>query len=183
MDGGLGWCTVAGHDRFAGARILASSFPGDTGATDPQVARALADHAAGRGDFVDAVHALQESRLLVPVVAVLGESEVDERGLERDKSSEMAAVLMTGADGRMALLAFTGAEPLARWDPQARPVPVPAPSAASSAVQEQAAALVVDIAGPHPFVLEGEDLVAFASGWRLVRVGERSGWVRPAGTD
>lgn len=166
-------------DRLTGARILESSFPGDTGATDPTVARALSEHAGGTGDFVAAVQALQDSRLLVPVVAVLGESEVDERGLERDKSSEMAAVLMTGADGRMALLAFTGTDPLSRWNPQARPVPVPARSAAQSAVQEGAAALVLDIAGPATFVLEGDDLVAFASGWQLVRVGERSGWIRP----
>ena len=51
---------------------------------------------------------LQDARLLVPVVALLGEVDHDERGLAHDKTSDMAAVLMTGRDGRTALLAFTG---------------------------------------------------------------------------
>ena len=38
----------------------------------------------------------------------------------------------------------------AAWNPEARPVPVAARLAAQSAVQEEAAALVVDIAGPGP---------------------------------
>lgn len=168
-------------DRFAGARILESSFPGDTGAADPAVAAALAAYSRGSGDFAAAVTALEGSRLLVPVVAVLGETETDERGLTHDKSSDMAAVLLTGADGRLALLAFTGTESLARWDPRARPVPVPARTAALSAVQEEAAALVLDVAGPATFVLEGEDLGAFAAGWRMARVGDRTGWLRPSG--
>lgn len=167
-------------DRFAGARILESSFPDDTGAVDPALAAALTAYGEGTGDFAAVVMALQGSRLLVPVVAVLGETETDERGLTHDKSSDMAAVLLTGADGRLALLAFTGSESLARWDPQARPVPVPARTAAVSAVQEEAAALVIDVAGPTTFVLEGEELVAFASGWQLARVGERVGWIRPS---
>ncbi len=44
----------------------------------------------------------------MPVVALLGEVEHDEQGLAHDKTSDMAAVLMTGRDGRTALLAFTG---------------------------------------------------------------------------
>ena len=55
---------------------------------------------------------LQQARLLVPVVAVAGEVEVDEQGLAHDKSSDMATVLLTGRDGRTALLAFTGTESL-----------------------------------------------------------------------
>ena len=82
--------------------------------------------------YGDALLALQDARLLVPVVAVLGEVEVDERGLAHDKTSDMAAVLMTGADGRRALLAFTGSDSLtdvgrrrpagAGPDPAGRPV-------------------------------------------------------------
>jgi hypothetical protein len=55
-------------------------------------------------------------------------------------------------------------------------VPVPAQTAAQSALQEDAAALVVDLAGPATLVLEGDDLLGLASGWTLTRVGERSAW-------
>lgn len=157
-------------------------FAGDTGAADPVVAAALAAHAGDPTDpeaYAVALTALQDARLLVPVVAVLGEVEVDEHGLAHDKTSDMAAVLLTGADGRMALLAFTSTQSLAAWDPQARPVPVAAALAARSAVQEEAAALLVDVAGPSTLVVQGEDLRALAAGWRMVRVGDRAAWIGP----
>jgi hypothetical protein len=162
--------------------LQSPTYPDDTGAVPDEVASALTAYAAAPGDataYAGVVAALQRSRLLVPVVAVLGEAEVDDRGLTRDKSSEMAAVLLTGADGRLALLAFTGTEALAAWDPQARPVPVLSQLAAQSAIQEGAAAVVVDVAGPVTVVIEGEDLRGLAAGWVLAEVGGRPAWVRP----
>ena len=155
-------------------------FPDDEGAADPTVAEALAAYASGAGGYVDALAALQAGRLLVPVVAVLGEVEVDAAGLAHDKSSDMAAVLLTRPDGRRGLLAFTSTASLAAWDAEARPVPVATATAALAALQEQADALVVDVAGPVRFPIEGEDLRGLAAGWRLTRVGERSAWIRPA---
>ena len=166
-------------NRFAGAEILQSAFPDDDGGIAPALAEALAAYRTDRSTYPEVISQLTPSRLLVPVVAVLGEVEYDEKGLAHDKSSDMATVLLTGADGRQALLAFTGNESLAAWNPEARPVPVPAPVAAQSAIQEEAAALVIDIAGPVTFVLEGTDLAGFAAGWTLARVGEQYGWLRP----
>jgi hypothetical protein len=162
-------------------------FAGDDGSADPAVRSALALPADDPASYGAALLALQDTRLLVPVVAVLGEVEVDERGLAHDKTSDMAAVLMTGADGRRALLAFTGSDSLADWDAGARPVPVPTRLAAQSAVQDGAAALVVDIAGPATAVVEGDDLTRLAAGWRVVRLQDegggqvdRLGWIGPA---
>lgn len=152
-------------------------FAGDTGDADLALATALAAYARQKSSHGDVLLALQDARLLVPVVAMLGEVEYDERGLAHDKTSDMAAVLMRGADGRLALLAFTSTETLARWNPDARPVPVVAKLAAQSAVQEDAAALVVDIAGPTTFVVEGDDVRALAAGYRLARVGDRTAWL------
>ena len=78
----------------------------------------------------------------------------------------------------MALLAYTGAAQLAAGDPEPRPVPVPAQVAAQSALQDGAAALVVDIAGPVTFVVEGDHLLGVASGWTLAQVDGRSAWLR-----
>jgi hypothetical protein len=158
-------------------------FAGDDGSADPAVRSALALLADDPTSYGVALLALQDARLLVPVVAVLGEVEVDERGLAHDKTSDMAAVLMTGADGRRALLAFTGSDSLTSWDAGARPVPVATRLAAQSAVQEGAAALVVDIAGPATAVVEGDDLTRLAAGWRVVRLqdgrGDQLGWIGP----
>jgi hypothetical protein len=173
-----------GHGRGTGddggVRTLPDpGFDGDDGSTPAWVGSALEAYAVRPDVLHDAtLELLQDARLLVPVVAVLGEAEVDEQGLAHDKTSDMATVLMRGQDGRDALLAFTGTAALQRWDPAARPVPVTLATAARAAVQDGAAALLVDVAGPVLFVVEGDDLAELAAGHRLVRVGERFGWAR-----
>ncbi|MBA2952983.1 SseB family protein [Nocardioides sp. MAH-18] len=156
-------------------------FAGDDGAAQPDLARALAAWDRDPAAYADALGALREARVLVPVVAVLGEVEIDEAGLTHDKSSDMATVLVQGADGRLALLAFSGTEALAAWSPDARPVPVTTAVAARSALLDGAAALVLDLAGPVRFVVEGEDLRGLAEGWEIARVGGDVAWIRPGG--
>jgi hypothetical protein len=165
---------------FEGSRIPDPGFPGDDGSAAPEVTAALASYAAGGTDHADALEALLHGRLLVPVVAVPGEVEVDADGLAHDKTSDMATVLITRRDGRRGMLAFTATATMAAWDPAARPVPVAASTAARAALQEGADALVVDLAGPVRFVIEGDDLRGTAEGWSLTRVGGRSAWIRPA---
>lgn len=170
-------------------RLLGTDFPDDHGDDDPALRSALTAYAAAtdpaerRSLLPACLDALSLTRLLVPVVAVLGESEVGPDGLERDKSSDMAAVLLTGRDGRTALLSFTHTAAMATWDPEARPVPVHARLAAQAALQEGAAALLVDVAGPTPLVVEGVDLEGLARGWRLAQVGDQVAWIRDAGND
>lgn len=154
-------------------------FPDDEGSAAPRLAAALADHAEGRSTGIAVLAALQDARLLVPVVAVLGEVELDERGLAHDKTSDMAAVLVQRPDGRKGLLAFTSLDAMKRWDPEARPVPVPTRTAAAAAVQDGAAALLVDLAGPASYVLGGEALTRVAAGWRVAMVGEDPAWIGP----
>jgi hypothetical protein len=155
-------------------------FAGDDGTASSELESALsaydADPLRGHGP---ALAMLQRSRLLVPVVAVLGEVEHDERGLAHDKTSDMATVLLQGEDGRMALLGFTGMNALRRWRSEARPVPVSAQDAAQAALQDGADALVVDVAGPVKFVVESPDLRALADGLVVTLVGGRTAWVRP----
>ena len=162
--------------------ILTPAYPDDDGAADVRLASALAAHASGETTYAEVLAVLIESRLLVPVVAVLG--EVDANGA--DKTADMATVLLTGADGRQALLAFTSLETMAAWQADARPVAVPAADAAKAALQDQAAALLVDVAGPVTFVVEADDLYGLGAGWTLARVGRPDGsfgtaWIRPGG--
>ncbi|MFE6648079.1 SseB family protein [Nocardioides sp. NPDC057772] len=160
-------------------RLLGTSFPGDTGETSPEVAAVMRSYAAGQATQADVLTTLAAARVLVAVVAVLGEVEVDEAGLAHDKTSDMATVLLTGADGRQALLGFTGTAALQAWQSDARPVPVSLRDAARAAVHDGADALVLDLAGPVPFAIEGDDLRKVAEGWQLATVGPRTAWVRP----
>jgi hypothetical protein len=154
-------------------------FSGDDGAVNPEVVAALTAYDADpAGQYLPTLAVLQDTRVLVPVVAVLGEVEYDDQGLAQDKTSDMATVLMTGADGRQALLVFTGSGSLQAWDPAGRPVPVTLRDAARAARHDHADALLVDVAGPVLFVVEGEQLDALADGQQLVDFGGRWGWTR-----
>lgn len=134
-------------------------FRDDDGAADPRVQAALAAYHAGQGSEQDALTALAAARLLVPVVAVLA----DGSAAEGDKHSEMALPTLIGQDGRPAVLAFTGLGPLARWRPNARPVPAEADRVWRAAVAD-GCAVVIDVAGPVPLAVEGARLAALAAG-------------------
>jgi hypothetical protein len=150
-------------------------FASDDGSVAPAVAVALQEVASG-APLETAVAALCDTRLLVPVVAMPGEVEHDGSGLARDKTSDMAAVLLTGRDGRRALLAFTALSSLQAWDSAARPVPVTTRQAAQAALAEGADAVVVDLAGPVQVPIEGPALRRVAEGQRLVRTADGWAW-------
>ncbi|WP_406306008.1 SseB family protein [Streptomyces sp. NBC_00885] len=138
-------------------------FSDDDGTADPRLTAALAAWSADRTAEGSVLEALKGARLLVPVVAVLGEVEEDENGLRREKTSDMAVPTLTAGD-RRALPAFTSIASLARWDPEARPVAVPLHQALQAAAHEKADTLVLDLAGPVTYQLTGRALLALAEG-------------------
>jgi len=140
--------------------VLVSRPAGDTGGADPAVTEALAAYKAGEATELAVLTAVAASRLLVPVVAVLAEASAD--GTE--KETEMALPTLIGNDGRKAVIAFTGTDTVKRWRADARPVPVPATRLWPAVAAEQADAVVIDVAGPVPLVVEGARLAALASG-------------------
>lgn len=140
-------------------------FPNDDGSVDPALSTAL-------GNDREVLAVLGDVRVFVPVVALLGESPAG-----TDKNAEMAAVLMTGADGRTALLAFSSVAAMTTWNAEARPVPVWGRDAARAALDEDAAALLLDIASPTFTVVETTDLEHLAAGHRLVSTDAGPAWV------
>jgi hypothetical protein len=141
------------------------------------VTAVLAAYAAGQATEHAALTAVAATRLLVPVVAVPVEPDGDtarsapgerhggEAGRDGgEKETEMALPTLIGNDGRKAVIAFTGIETVSRWRADARPVPVPAASLWPAVAAEQADAVVIDVAGPVPLVIEGARLAALAGG-------------------
>lgn len=104
------------------------------------------------------VPALRSARLLASVVAVADEVASD----GSDKNSHMAVVSMVNARGERGLLAFTGMDSLAAWNPAARPVPALGRDVARSALADGATAVVIDVAGPARVVISGDDLHVLA---------------------
>jgi hypothetical protein len=133
---------------------------GDTGEADPKVTEALANWQHGAGSEHDALRALAAARFLVPVVAIL---TVQDQETKAEKESEMALPTLIGNDGRAAIIAFTSMQAMMAWRPDARPVVAPAARVWHAAVAE-GQAVVIDVAGPSPFVVEGARLVSLAHG-------------------
>ncbi|MET8614245.1 MULTISPECIES: SseB family protein [Streptomyces] len=148
---------------MANKNIPDPGYSDDDGSADPRLGAALAAWAEDRTAVGPVLEALKGARLLVPVVAVLGEVEQDENGLRREKTSDMAVPTLK-AGNRTALPAFTSTDSLARWDPAARPVAVPLHQALQAAAHEKADTVVLDLAGPVPFELTGPALLALAEG-------------------
>ncbi|MFI1306113.1 SseB family protein [Streptomyces sioyaensis] len=141
-----------------------SGFADDDGSADPALTAALAAYERDRGAEPELLAALAGARVLVPVVAVLGEAETGPDGLRREKSSDMAVPTLQAPGGRRALPAFTSMETLQRWRADARPVAVPLRQALLAASHEQADTVVVDLAGPVTYQLTGPALRALAEG-------------------
>ena len=141
-------------------------FAGDDGSADPRLAAALARQAAEPSPETEQelLAALVGARLMVPIVAILGEAETGADGLKHEKSSDMAVPTVQAPDGRRGLPAFTSLEALARWRSDARPAPVPSHQAVQAAWSEQAEALLIDLAGPAFYELSGAAMRAVAEG-------------------
>jgi hypothetical protein len=180
-----------------------AAWAGDRGDPDPEL-RALLAAAGDHEGYLKAVAAACSARFLLPVVAQGDEPGVDPREPgepsprtggtvpdpdepgepsprtgrtvpEPDRHAELSAVMLQAPDGRTALPAFSGLDALLAWRPDARPVPCRLDELAVSALQQGAVALLVDIAGPAPLVVEGDLLAELARGHRLVQLPD-GGW-------
>jgi hypothetical protein len=136
-----------------GRTIVGSAFGSDDGSADPALRALLEAKSASARDL------LGSARLLVAVIAVA--DEIDQES-GADKDSHMAVVSMVNAAGERGLLAFTGLDAMALWDPVARPVPVTGVAAAQAALDDGNTALVIDVCGPRKYVVAGEDLKKLA---------------------
>lgn len=113
----------------------------------------------GEADVVDA---LRDARLLIPLVAELGESGKNADGQLVDKSQELSIVTVAGPDGRTVLPAFTSVDAMTRWNPRARPVPAAAVRVALAAASENTDLVVLDPVSDTEFVVRRPALWALA---------------------
>lgn len=138
------------------------NFEDDDGTADAGYLAAVAALVDGNGDEAAVVASLATARVFIPIIAQLGEEAAGVDGLTSDKQADMALVTLKAADGRTAMPAFTSAEALAAWHPEARPVAVYAARAALSAVAEGAELLVLDPGSELTFVVRRPAVWALA---------------------
>jgi len=149
---------------WAGRSFTPNEHAADDGRADPALLEALRRFVAHEVGETEVVDALRGARLLIPLIAVLGESGVGEHGHLVDKSQELSIVTVAGPDGRTVLPAFTSVETMGRWNPSARPVPAEAVRVALAAASEQTELVVLDPGSDTEFVVRRPAVWAIARG-------------------
>jgi len=145
---------------WEGRAFEQNAWSGDDGRTPAPLADLLA---AERIDQVAFLNALRDQRLLIPLVAHLGEGEIGPNGLKVEKSADLAIVAVQTPDGKTAIPAFTSVAQMQAWKKEARPVPVSGPKLALAAASEGHERVVIDPAGV-PVVLRRPAIAALAQG-------------------
>lgn len=153
---------------WAGRHFEPNAAESDDGSAPEALVLALASFGEGSTGPEAVVDALRESRLLIPLVARLGEEGEGVSGLRADKSQELSIVTVAGPDGRSVLPVFSSVDAMRLWDASARPVPVDGRRAALAAVAEETELMVLDPVSAHEFAVRRPALWAIAQGtpWR-----------------
>ncbi len=159
------------HDKFhdsaggpwEGREFSQNSWSQDDGST-PEV---LAQTLQGELDKGKLFAALAQTRLLIPLLAELGESGVGAHGQTVDKSADLAIVAVSTPDGKTAIPAFSSVAEMSAWNATARPVPVDVPKLAIAAVTEGHDRVVLDPAG-RAIGIRRPALAALAQGLKWI---------------
>ncbi len=139
-----------------------NAFSGDDGSAPAGLIEALTRFRSGSGSAAEVVDEFRRSRLLIPLVARLGESGVSDAGLTVDKSAELAIVTVAGPDGRTVMPVFSSVAAMAGWNPSARPVPADAVRVALAAASEATDLVVLDPTAETEFVIRRPAVWAIA---------------------
>lgn len=147
---------------WAGRSFDENTHASDDGSAPPALLDALARFRAGEHGQAGVVDALRGARLLIPLVAHLGEAGENEHGHTIDKSQELSIVTVAGPDGRNVLPVFSSVQAMATWNPQARPVPADGVRVALAAASESTDLVVLDPLSPSEFAVRRPALWAIA---------------------
>lgn len=140
------------HDRlhdsagraWQGRAFEANGWADDDGSAPKLLADALAAFRAGDAAASDVVDAFRQSRVLIPLLADLGEAELGVHGQLVEKSADLSIVTVAGPDGQTVLPVFTSVAAMQSWNAGARPVPTEPVKAALAAAAEQTNRIVID---------------------------------------
>jgi hypothetical protein len=147
---------------WAGRHFEANAASDDDGSAPEALIEAIQRFRAGDADESEVVDAIRVSRLLVPLVAELGDRGVSSAGYTVDKSQELSIVTVAGPDGRNVLPAFSSVTAMSTWNRAARPVPAAGTRVALAAVSESTELVVLDPTSETEFVIRRPALWAIA---------------------
>jgi len=138
---------------WEGRELEENRFAGDEGSAPKEFVTAISGFRSGELGQSNVVDALRVSRLLVPLLAQLGESEIGANGLTVDKSAELSIVTVKAPDNQDALVVFSSVAAMQRWNPSARPVPTDAIRVCLAAASQLSTRVVIDPGSDTEFVI------------------------------
>jgi hypothetical protein len=161
---------VTSEDRFAdsagvpwaGRSFESNDFADDNGKAPEHLMVAISEFRNGRATAVDVIDAFRTSRLLIPLLANLGEGGEGAHGLQTDKSADLSIVTVEGPDGYEVLPVFSSVAAMSAWHAEARPVPSDATRVALAAASEKTTRVVLDAGSPSEFAIRRPAIEAIA---------------------
>ena len=134
----------------------------DDGTADPRLAQVLAEDDGSDPARARSLAVLADARVFVAITATSTAEHVEAgTGLRAESSAEMALVSLVASDGERAIPAFLDVAGVVGWRPGYRPVPVPGRELARAALDDGAAAVLLDPTGAA-LVVRRDDLVVMA---------------------
>jgi len=150
---------------WEGRNFSENKFASDNGLADEMLMSAITRFQAATGLAEDVLSAFAQARLLIPLIANLGESGEGAHGLTVDKSADLSIVTVRTPDGQTALPVFSSVEAMSNWNPQARPVPNFGRQVAFAAASEGNTRIVLDPMAPSEFVIRRPGIAHLAQGF------------------
>ncbi len=156
---------------WEGRELHENNFANDDGSADVTLIETITKFQSGEAKNEDVVAAFSKARLLIPLLADLGESEIGEHGHKVDKSAELSIVTVGTPDDQNGLPVFSSVAAMQRWNTSARPVPSDATRVAIAAASEGNTRIILDAEGPTEFAIRRPAIAAIA---------QEEKWVHPA---
>jgi hypothetical protein len=138
---------------WEGRSFEQNSFADDDGKAPAELVAAIAAFRGGQIGAEQVVDQIRISRLLVPLIAQLGESEIGAHGQQVDKSAELSIVTVKSPDDQESLVVFSSVEAMSLWNPASRPVPTDAIRVCLAAASQMSTRVVLDPGSETEFVI------------------------------
>ena len=130
-----------------------NAFADDDGKAPSELIEAIKKFRTGKVGAEAVVDQIRVSRLLVPLLANLGESDIGAHGQKVDKSAELSIVTVKSPDDQDSLVVFSSVEAMSLWNKAARPVPTDAIRIALAAASQMSTRVVLDPGCDTEFVV------------------------------
>ena len=153
---------------WEGREFEPNAWADDDGKANPRLLELIRALHEGHARSDSVVDELRTTRVLIPLLAPLGESGVGAHGQTVDKSADLSIVTVETPDNQSGLPVFSSVEAMQRWNPKARPVPTAAVKAALAAASEGNTRMILDPMAESEFVLRRPAIAALAQGLKWV---------------